>query len=449
MKEDGSREASDGGRAAAAPPSATTDRSRKRKRKAVGDDGGDLEDGYFRRLHEAETKPKSKKARAGKKAETIAIGKGEGASEGAGEGDSDGDGNGNGNGNGNGDGSGGGGSDSDGSGEGDGDGDGDPPTKHESLVLPVDAELDKSKRTVFLGNVPSDAISSKTDYKALKKFFAAAGKIASVRFRSIAFSEQIPRKAAFVNHKLHEKQKTVNAYVVYRDAAAARQALKLNGSVVLGRHIRVDSVAHPGKQDPKQCVFVGNLDFEAQEEALWRHFGKCGTVQYVRIVRDSKTNVGKGFAYVQFEVCPPSRPGPASGRADLFVLSQDPMSVEQALLLDGKKMEGGRELRVTRAKSAGRGAKDRRPAERQQRPKKTDRVYVPKPDPKQQSAVGRATKLLGRAGATALKRQVQVFEGLRATAATDSGIKKGGTGKKKGGKARARTTKRSTAWKRK
>ena len=428
VKGDVPHEASDGGQAEAAPP--TTDQSRKRKRKAVDDDGGDLEDGYFRRLHEAETKPKSKKAKAGKKAETIAIGK----DEGSGEGDSEGD------------------SDSDDSGDGNGDGaqpdSEDPPTKHESLVLPVDAELDKSKRTVFLGNVPSDVISSKTDYKALKKFFAAAGKIASVRFRSIAFSEQIPRKAAFVNHKLHEKQKTVNAYVVYRDAASARGALKLNGSVVLGRHIRVDSVAHPGKQDPKQCVFVGNLDFEAQEEALWRHFGKCGTVQYVRIVRDSKTNVGKGFAYVQFEVCP-SRPGPATGRTDVFVLSQDPMSVEQALLLDGKKMEGDRKLRVTRAKSAGRNAKDRRPAERQQRPKKTDRVYVPKPDPKQQSTIGRATKLLGRAGATALKRQVQVFEGLRATAATDSGIKKGGTGKKKGGKARARTTKRSTAWKRK
>jgi len=299
------------------------------------------------------------------------------------------------------------------------------PIKHETLVpATTGLELDKSARTIFLGNVPSNAISSKTDYKTLKKFFSTPGKIASVRFRSVAFSEQIPRKAAFVNHKLHEKQKTVNVYIVYKDIASAREALKLNGSVVLDRHIRVDSVAHPGKQDNKRCIFVGNLDFETQEEKLWRHFGGCGKVDYARVVRDAKTNVGKGFAYVQFE---------------------DAMSVDQALLLDGQKMEGDRKLRVTRAKSVKRNASSRKPNERRAAPKK-GKVYVPKADPLKQSTIGRATKLLGRAGASQLKKQVEVFEGLRATADTDSGVKKGGAGKK-GGKARVRTTARSTAWK--
>jgi len=36
-----------------------------------------------------------------------------------------------------------------------------PPIKHESLTNGKDVELDKSSRTVFLGNVPSTAISSK------------------------------------------------------------------------------------------------------------------------------------------------------------------------------------------------------------------------------------------------------------------------------------------------
>lgn len=304
------------------------------------------------------------------------------------------------------------------------------PIKHETLVSAADVELDKSARSIFLGNVPSTAISSKSDYKKLKTFFSTVGKISSIRFRSIAFSEQIQRKAAFVNHKLHEKQKTVNAYIVYKESASAREALKLNGSVVLDRHIRVDSVSHPGKQDTKRCVFVGNLDFEAQEENLWKHFGTCGKVEYVRIVRDAKTNVGKGFAYVQFE---------------------DAMSVDQALLLDGKKMEGDRKLRVTRAKSIKRNQKSRDRQPRRPAPKSAggDKLYVPKADPKQQATLGRAQKLLGRAGASQLKKQVEVFEGMRATAGTDSGIKKGGTGKKKGGKARARTTTRSTAWKKK
>lgn len=244
----------------------TTDRSRKRKRKAAEEE---IEDSYMRKLQDDEPKPKPKKARA-EKAE-----------------DEDGE-------------------NSDSEDDGEGEEEAAKPAgfeiKHECLVNPADVELDKSNRTVFLGNVPSNAISSKTDYKTLKAHFSTAGKISSVRFRSVAFSEQIPRKAAFVNHKLHEKQKTVNAYIVYKDAAGARKALTLNGSVVLDRHIRVDSVAHPAKQDHKRCVFVGNLDFEAREENLWRHFGPCGKVEYTRVVRDSKTNVGKGFAYVQFEV---------------------------------------------------------------------------------------------------------------------------------------------------
>ena len=94
----------------------------------------------------------------------------------------------------------------------------------------------------------------------------------------------------------------MNAYLVYETKEAARGALKLNGTVVLDRHIRVDSVAHPAKHDTHRSVFIGNLDFEAQEEGLWRHFGSCGTIEYVRVVRDCATNVGKGFAYVQFEV---------------------------------------------------------------------------------------------------------------------------------------------------
>jgi len=44
------------------------------------------------------------------------------------------------------------------------------------------------------------------------------------------------------------------------------------------------------------------LNFEAQEEELWQHFKNCGDIDYVRIIRDAKTNLGKGFAYIQFKV---------------------------------------------------------------------------------------------------------------------------------------------------
>jgi nucleolar protein 12 len=121
--------------------------------------------------------------------------------------------------------------------------------------------------------------------------------------------------------------KSSNAYVVYSTAYAAREAAKrLNGTVVLDRHLRVDGVAHPAKTDHRRCVFVGNLGFVDDEsmldqggenerkrskipsdieEGLWRQFGKAGVVESVRVVRDEKTRVGKGFAYVQFEVSSP------------------------------------------------------------------------------------------------------------------------------------------------
>ena len=156
-------------------------------------------------------------------------------------------------------------------------------------------------------------------------------KVVSLRFRSTAFADaSLPKKAAFVKKDLLDATtKSTNAYVVYSTQIAAREAVKrLNATVVLDRHLRVDSVAHPSKVDHRRCVFVGNLGFvddesniqaneEEQghakkqkkskppsdvEEGLWRQFSTAGIVQSVRVVRDRATRVGKGFAYVQFEV---------------------------------------------------------------------------------------------------------------------------------------------------
>lgn len=75
-------------------------------------------------------------------------------------------------------------------------------------------------------------------------------------------------------------------------------------------------------------MFVGNLAFDAQEEDLWNFFKDSGDIENVRIIRDRKTNLGKGFAYVQF---------------------QDRASVDVALRLHDTKM-GTRKLRVVRCK---------------------------------------------------------------------------------------------------
>lgn len=41
---------------------------------------------------------------------------------------------------------------------------------------------------------------------------------------------------------------------------------------------------------------------DTEEENIWQAFAECGTIESVRIVRDSKTGIGKGFGFVLFKV---------------------------------------------------------------------------------------------------------------------------------------------------
>jgi nucleolar protein 12 len=239
---------------------------------------------------------------------------------------------------------------------------------HESLAQTADAgDKDKVQRTVFLSNVSIEAIKSKQSRKTLLKHLESAlkeeesetSKIESVRFRSTAYTgDSGPKKAGFATKELMEQTtKSTNAYVVFSTVAAAKRvAKKLNGTVVLDRHLRIDHLANPSSIDHKRCVFVGNLNFVDEEkpdeelmnvedkarrprarlpadaeEGLWRTFAKVGKVENVRVVRDKHTRIGKGFAYVQFA---------------------DQNGVEAALLLNEKRFPPmlPRKLRVMRAK---------------------------------------------------------------------------------------------------
>ena len=223
------------------------------------------------------------------------------------------------------------------------DNDEDTPLKHETLSPNPATDLEKSTRTIFLSNVSTTAITSKASYRTLLTHLSShtsslpapnppsiVHKLLSLRFRSTPLSPSVPKRAAITSKSLMPSTtRSTNAYAVYSTAIAAREGVKrLNGSVVLDRHLRVDGVAHPGVVDHRRCVFVGNLGFvddesairKAEEregervkkkqekepadveEGLWRVFGKAGTVENVRVVRDPATRVGKGFAYVQFKV---------------------------------------------------------------------------------------------------------------------------------------------------
>ncbi|KTW29330.1 hypothetical protein T552_01285 [Pneumocystis carinii B80] len=204
----------------------------------------------------------------------------------------------------------------------------------ENLLEKKEIDSDKSVKkelcTIFVGNLPLSIISLKSDYKVFKTKFSEFGKIKSIRFRSIAFSDILPKKIAYIQRKFHPKRDILNAYIVYETEESSKNALVLNGTLLLNRHIRVDSIAHPTPHVSKRSIFIGNLSFDAQEEQLWSYFNHCGEIEFVRIIRDSKTNVGKGFAYVQFK-------------------NQE--SIDEALLLHDKKGPCNRKLRIVRAKN--------------------------------------------------------------------------------------------------
>lgn len=88
----------------------------------------------------------------------------------------------------------------------------------------------------------------------------------------------------------------------------AQQACnKLNQSLFDGKHIRVDLDGKDEKfqNDFETTIFVGNLPFITNEEDLRSHFddleeGGSG-IRNVRIIRDPKTFIGKGIAYIQFK----------------------------------------------------------------------------------------------------------------------------------------------------
>ena len=119
----------------------------------------------------------------------------------------------------------------------------------------------------------------------------------------------------------------MHAYVVMSTVDEARAALALNGRVLHDQTLRVDRAAAATKA-PNRTVFVGNLPYTVEDQALYDLFGSCGDVEAVRVVRDPHVLVGKGIAYVMFK---------------------STFSVPRALLMNGSEFEG-RPLRVDRVK---------------------------------------------------------------------------------------------------
>lgn len=63
------------------------------------------------------------------------------------------------------------------------------------------------------------------------------------------------------------------------------------------------------------------LPADISDDAVREHFSVCGDIVGVRIVRDRKTGLGKGFGYVLFEVCVSAVPPSESALGFAFYIS--------------------------------------------------------------------------------------------------------------------------------
>ncbi|NWV59963.1 RBM34 protein, partial [Malurus elegans] len=160
------------------------------------------------------------------------------------------------------------------------------------------ADETADRRTVFVGNLPVSCT-----VPVLKSLFKKYGQIQSIRFRSLIPAEDtVSKKVAAIKHKVHPNAKFINAYVVFKEECDAQKALKENGTeIASGFHIRVDTASKTSSHDNKRSVFLGNLSYDIRDDAVREHFHDCGGIVGVRVVRDRRTGLGKGFGYVLFE----------------------------------------------------------------------------------------------------------------------------------------------------
>lgn len=155
----------------------------------------------------------------------------------------------------------------------------------------------KDSRTIFVGNLPIAF-----DKKRLKKLFLPFGAIESLRFRCAPPADlKLPKRAIAITKTFHKDRHNIVSYICYKEEESAQKALKLNGKEVDGFHIRVDISNNAKKHNKDSTVFVGNLTYDITEDDLWDHFQDCGEIENVRVIRDSKTGMGKGFGYIQFK----------------------------------------------------------------------------------------------------------------------------------------------------
>jgi len=160
-------------------------------------------------------------------------------------------------------------------------------------------DLSETERTVYIGNIPTSMTK-----KDLVKLFSSVGGVVSARIRgAVSNDPKKSKKVAAITKNIHVKVESLFAYVKFESSELAVKAVnEKKGAMFDGHHLRIDACQTKGvTMNNKLTVFVGNLPFDASDEALHTLFNdNCGDVTGVRVIRDRASRMGKGFGYVEF-----------------------------------------------------------------------------------------------------------------------------------------------------
>ena len=200
---------------------------------------------------------------------------------------------------------------------------------------------EREQRTVFVGNIPIEC-----EKKSIIKLFKGAGDIEKVWVRSVPVDNEskISVKGKVILKQFVANASSKNCYILFsKEEEAQKAATMFNSAELKGRHLHV-TLAKTIDKDYKTTVFVGNLVYETDEEDLRVIFSECGTVDYVRVIRDKFTHKCLGFAYVKLS---------------------DKLAMLNALNLNGREYKG-RPIRVFKARKSNVNSREANPQDRHQ-----------------------------------------------------------------------------------
>eukprot|EP00210_Caulerpa_lentillifera_P006424 g6136.t1 len=125
------------------------------------------------------------------------------------------------------------------------------------------------------------------------------------------------------------------------------------------------------QSDPFKTLFLARISYQVTERDLKKIFGAYGSIRSIRIVRDSKTEKSRGYAFVEYEH--------VADMKDAYKHTDGTKIDGRRVLVDverGRTMEGWRPAKL----GGGLGAQSRRP-----KPKRTQNVEQPSKDVEKES----------------------------------------------------------------